>query len=89
MCHAWEWPPSGTASSSGTQYYTLNSIGWNPTGHATRCVELMQAPDVPLDVLGAESQGQIGYLLESELSDELPESRVRGRCREVPSCILP
>ena len=30
----------------------------------------------PLDVLGAETEGMIGYLLEQELSNELPEARV-------------
>ncbi len=37
-------------------------------------------PVPPLDVLGAESQGQIGYLLESALREAL---RVRGVAREV------
>ena len=36
-----------------------------------------KAPDVPLDVLGAESEGQIGYLLETALSEALPDSEVR------------
>ena len=36
----------------------------------------LQAPDVPLDVLGAESEGQIGYLLETALAEALPESEV-------------
>ncbi len=35
-----------------------------------------KAPDVPLDVLGAESEGQIGYLLETALSEALPDSEV-------------
>lgn len=35
-----------------------------------------QAPDVPLDVLGAESEGQIGYLLETALAEALPEAEV-------------
>ncbi len=35
-----------------------------------------QAPDAPLDVLGAESEGQIGYLLETALSEALPDSEV-------------
>lgn len=29
---------------------------------------------MPLDVLGAESEGQIGYLLETALSEALPDS---------------
>ena len=36
-----------------------------------------KAPDVPLDVLGAESEGQIGYLLETALSEALPDSEAR------------
>ena len=31
---------------------------------------------MPLDVLGAESEGQIGYLLETALAEALPESEV-------------
>ena len=34
----------------------------------------LQAPDAPLDILGAESEGQIGYLLETALSEALPDS---------------
>jgi carbamate kinase len=30
----------------------------------------------PLDLLGAETEGMIGYLLEQELANELPEARV-------------
>jgi carbamate kinase len=30
------------------------------------------APDAPLDVLGAETQGMIGYLIEQELGNQLP-----------------
>src|SRR6516225_9926211 len=30
------------------------------------------APDAPLDVLGAETQGMIGYLIEQELGNRLP-----------------
>lgn len=36
----------------------------------------VQAPEMELDVLGAESEGQIGYLLERELSGKLPGSQV-------------
>jgi carbamate kinase len=32
-------------------------------------------PDAPLDVLGAETQGMIGYLLEQELANQLPSDR--------------
>src|SRR4029077_3512749 len=31
-----------------------------------------EAPDAPLDVLGAETQGMIGYLIEQELGNRLP-----------------
>ena len=31
-----------------------------------------EAPDSPLDVLGAETQGMIGYLIEQELGNRLP-----------------
>ena len=31
-----------------------------------------ETPDAPLDVLGAETQGMIGYLIEEELGDRLP-----------------
>jgi carbamate kinase len=31
-----------------------------------------EAPDAPLDVLGAETQGMIGYLVEQELGNRLP-----------------
>jgi carbamate kinase len=34
-----------------------------------------QAPDAPLDVLGAETQGMIGYLIEQELGNRLPFER--------------
>ena len=33
-------------------------------------------PAVPLDVLGAESEGMIGYLLEQELRNQLPDTEV-------------
>jgi carbamate kinase len=33
------------------------------------------APDAPLDVLGAETQGMIGYLIEQELGNQLPFER--------------
>ena len=36
----------------------------------------LQAPDAPLDILGAESEGQIGYLLETALSEALPNCEV-------------
>ncbi|KAK9834964.1 hypothetical protein WJX81_000129 [Elliptochloris bilobata] len=36
----------------------------------------LQMPEAGLDVLGAESEGQIGYLLESELGDELGGDQV-------------
>ena len=42
-----------------------------------KSVSPCKAPDVPLDVLGAESEGQIGYLLETALSEALPDSEVR------------
>src|SRR5262249_14922427 len=32
----------------------------------------VDAPDAPLDVLGAETQGMIGYLVEQELGNRLP-----------------
>ena len=46
-------------------------------------------PDSPLDVLGAETQGMIGYLIEQELGNRLPFekplasllTRGRGRSR--------
>lgn len=41
-------------------------------------------PPPPLDVLGAESQGQIGYLLESALREEL---RRAGDAREVATLL--
>ena len=31
-----------------------------------------EMPDSPLDVLGAETQGKIGYLVEQELGNRLP-----------------
>jgi carbamate kinase len=34
-----------------------------------------EAPDSPLDVLGAETQGMIGYLVEQELGNRLPFER--------------
>ncbi len=34
-----------------------------------------EAPDAPLDVLGAETQGMIGYLIEQELRNALPLDR--------------
>lgn len=34
-----------------------------------------QAPDSPLDVLGAETQGMIGYLVEQELGNRLPVNK--------------
>ena len=34
-----------------------------------------QAPDSPMDVLGAETQGMIGYLVERELGNRLPYDR--------------
>jgi carbamate kinase len=33
-----------------------------------------EAPDAPLDVLGAETQGMIGYLIEQELGNRLPSN---------------
>ena len=43
-----------------------------------------EVPALPLDVLGAETQGQIGYLIQEELS---PELRARGVERSVLSLI--
>jgi carbamate kinase len=37
----------------------------------------------PLDVLGAESEGMIGYLLEQQLANALPERRVASLLTEV------
>ena len=37
----------------------------------------------PLDVLGAESEGMIGYLLEQGLANELPERRVATMLTQV------
>ncbi len=37
--------------------------------------EYTAAPDSPLDVLGAETQGMIGYLIEQELYNRLPADR--------------
>jgi len=34
------------------------------------------APPYPLDVLGAESQGMIGYIIEQELRNAMPERRI-------------
>jgi len=34
-----------------------------------------EAPDSPLDVLGAETQGMIGYLIEQELANRLPSEK--------------
>jgi carbamate kinase len=41
------------------------------------------ARPVPLDVLGAESEGMIGYLLEQELGNRLPERRVASLLTQV------
>jgi len=35
-----------------------------------------EAPAYPLDVLGAESQGMIGYIIEQELRNVMPERRI-------------
>ena len=51
----------------------------------------LQAPDVPLDVLGAESEGQIGYLLETALAEALPESEVAlytSACHLKAACFI-
>ncbi len=39
-----------------------------------------EVPGRPLDVLGAETQGQIGYLVQSELARALRSQRPPGRC---------
>ena len=40
-----------------------------------------EVPGYPLDVLGAETQGMIGYLLEQELGNRLPVRPARWpRC---------
>ncbi len=43
---------------------------------ALQAAAYLQGPTVPLDVLVAESQGMIGYLLEQELRNALPEREV-------------
>src|SRR3954447_4856959 len=40
-------------------------------------------PPYPLDVLGAETEGMIGYLLEQELRNRLPEREVATLLTEV------
>jgi carbamate kinase len=42
-----------------------------------------QAPVVPLDVLGAESDGMIGYILEAELRRRLPERDIATLLTQV------
>src|SRR3954463_4155576 len=39
------------------------------------------APDAPLDVLGAETQGMIGYLVEQELGNRMPVENAVGSLR--------
>ncbi|CAL8467155.1 g6691 [Coccomyxa elongata] len=43
----------------------------------------LKAPEELLDVLGAESEGQIGYLLECELSNALPDAEVVSMLTQV------
>ena len=43
----------------------------------------LQAPDDSLDVLGAESEGQIGYLLEQGLANALPDKPVATLLTQV------
>jgi len=43
----------------------------------------LQAPADPLDVLDAESEGQIGYLIEQEIASRLPERRCAALLTQV------
>lgn len=43
---------------------------------ALQAAAYQAVPSYPLDVLGAESQGMVGYLLEQELANRLPASRI-------------
>jgi carbamate kinase len=59
------------------QHELVISHGNGPQiGHlALEEVAYAGAPDAPLDVLGAETQGMIGYLVERELGNRLPFER--------------
>jgi carbamate kinase len=50
---------------------------------ALRSASLDGLPPVPLDVLGAETEGMIGYVLERALRNELPEREVATLLTEV------
>lgn len=50
---------------------------------ALQAVACPTAAPYPLDVLGAESEGMIGYLLEQALAGELPEGRVATLLTQV------
>ena len=43
---------------------------------ALQAAAYTDVPGYPLDVLGAETEGMIGYLLEQEIANRLPEGRV-------------
>ena len=43
----------------------------------------LQQPDDPLDILDAETEGQIGYLLEQELSNALPQRAIATLLTQV------
>ncbi|KAK9916587.1 hypothetical protein WJX75_004604 [Coccomyxa subellipsoidea] len=43
----------------------------------------LRAPEEHLDVLGAESEGQIGYLLETELAGAMPDAEVVSMLTQV------
>ncbi|HEV2166322.1 MAG TPA: carbamate kinase [Thermoplasmata archaeon] len=47
-----------------------------------------EVPFLPIDVLGAESEGQIGYLIEQELSPALTRARVRRTVLTLVSRML-
>ena len=50
---------------------------------ALQAAAYQEGPAVPLDVLGAESEGMIGYLLEQELRSALPGREVAALLTQV------
>lgn len=83
MCDAWQWATDRPAGSQGTplfMFYTscrsCPSKSCELIGGTSKLSVCDQAPEEKLDVLGAESEGRIGYLLETELSNELQDAEV-------------
>ncbi|EIE27027.1 hypothetical protein COCSUDRAFT_83586 [Coccomyxa subellipsoidea C-169] len=74
---------SGKAKADEEGYSLCVTHGNGPQIGLLALKQWLQAPEEHLDVLGAESEGQIGYLLETELAGALPDAEVVSMLTQV------